>query len=305
MGKASQLIENHFSIVLFLALIGGLFLPQAGIFMMPTIKPVLMLMLLLTALKIDFKQVVSQLRKPKLTIYIFIMKMLVIPTAVFFTAKYISPSLAVGLLLMSATPPAMASPVLTELFGGSTALSLVTIVVCAIMSPITMPFLFKTLTSQSLEINPLSMAATLAFMIFIPIIFAEIIKKIGQTKPLIESIKKYASPTNIILMAILMWIGIAPQSETFLTNPLSIISQLVALIILFVLMHFIGYILAFWRPREDKIAISTSLTYMNNSLAFVIAVEFFPPEVVLITIVSQLVWNTMPGIFKQISKHLH
>lgn len=303
MQKIATLIEKYFSIVLFLALLGGLFLPGTGIALTPTIKPVLMTMLFLTSLKINFKQVFSYLKKPALPIYIFITKMLIIPTAVFLIMKYIDPTLAIGLLLLSATHPAMASPVLTELFKGNIALSLVILVTCSLLSPLTMPFLFKALTSQSIELNSIGIAKTLAFMIFTPIILSEIIKKIRAVKPLKEKSEKYFSAINIILMATLMWAGIAPQANTFLYNPLSIIRPLIALILLFTATHIVGYMIAFWRKKEDRIAISTSLTYMNNSLAFVIAVEFFPPEIVLITIISQLVWNTFPGLFKLVISH--
>ncbi|MFA6529125.1 MAG: bile acid:sodium symporter [Candidatus Gracilibacteria bacterium] len=300
----TKLIEKHFAFILALALLGGLFLPQIGIALMPIIKLILIAMLFLTSLKIDFKQIISYLKKPALPIYIFVMKMLVIPTAVFLIARYIDPTLAIGLLLLSATSPGMASPVLTELFKGNVALSLVTVVTCSLLSPFTMPLLFKELTSQSIELDSVGMAGTLAFMIFTPIILSEIIKKIRSVQPFVEKSKKHFSAINIILMSLLMWIGIAPQADTFLHNPLSILKQLIALIILFTATHIIGYMIAFWRTKEDKISISTSLTYMNSSLAFVIAVEFFPPEVVLITIVSQIVWNTFPGIFKQVSKHI-
>ena len=300
----TKLIEKYFSYLLFLALIGGLFLPQIGIILMPTIKPILMVMLLLSALKTDFKQVISYLKKPGLPLYIFIMTMIIVPIMVFLITNQIDQTLAIGLLLMTATPPAIASPVLTELFKGNVALSIVTVITCSLLSPITMPFLFNKLTSQSIELDSIGMAKALTFMIFTPIILAEIIKKIRTIKPFLEKSKKHFSAINIILMSLLMWIGIAPQADTFLHNPLSIIKQLIALIILFTTMHFIGYMIAFWRKKEDKISISTSMTYMNNSIAFVIAVEFFPPEVVLITIVSQLTWNTFPSIFKQISKHL-
>jgi len=141
-------------------------------------------------------------------------------------------------------------------------------------------------------------------MIFIPIILAEIIKRIKLAKPIIEKTQKYVSGINIIIMSILGYIGIAIQSETLLNNPSSIIKQLIALTILFTIMHLVGYMIAFWRPRKDKISVATSNTYMNSSLAFVIAVEFFPPEIVLISIVAQLTWNIFPGIFKQILKRV-
>ncbi|EKD48156.1 MAG: transporter of the bile acid:Na+ symporter family protein [uncultured bacterium] len=293
-------IEKHFFLILTLALASGLFLPQAGDMLVPAIKPLLMMILLLTSLKIDFKSIFSYLKKPLLSTYIFVLIMLIIPTIVFLITNQIDQTLAIGLLLMTATPPAMASPVLTEIFKGNSALSLTTLITCSLLSPLTMPFLFKILTSQSIELDSLEMAKTLAIMIFTPIILAEIIKKIQSAKPTIEKVKKYVSGINIIIMSILGYIGIAIQSDTLLNNPLSIIKQLIALTILFAVMHVIGYMIGFWRPREDKIAIATSNTYMNSSLAFVIAVEFFPPEIVLISIVSQLTWNLFPGIFKQI-----
>ncbi|KKT19330.1 MAG: Bile acid:sodium symporter family protein [Candidatus Peregrinibacteria bacterium GW2011_GWA2_43_8] len=293
-------IEKHFFLILTLALASGLFLPQAGDMLVPAIKPLLMMILLLTSLKIDFKSIFSYLKKPLRSTYIFVLIMLIIPTIVFLITNQIDQTLAIGLLLMTATPPAMASPVLTEIFKGNSALSLTTLITCSLLSPLTMPFLFKILTSQSIELDSLEMAKTLAIMIFTPIILAEIIKKIQSAKPTIEKVKKYVSGINIIIMSILGYIGIAIQSDTLLNNPLSIIKQLIALTILFAVMHVIGYMIGFWRPREDKIAIATSNTYMNSSLAFVIAVEFFPPEIVLISIVSQLTWNLFPGIFKQI-----
>lgn len=297
-----QSIEKHFFLILTIALLTGLFLPQAGNFLVPAIKPLLMTILLLTSLKIDFKSVIAYSKKPLLPIYIFLMVMLVIPTIVFLITNQIDHTIAIGLLLMAASPPAMASPVLTEIFKGNSALSLTTLITCSLLSPLTMPFLFRILTSQSIELDSFGMAKTLAMMIFIPIILSQTIKRLKRTKPTIAKMQKYISGINILVMSVLGYIGISIQSDTLLNNPSSIIKQLLALTILFASMHLIGYMIGFWRPKEDKISIATSNAYMNSSLAFVIAVEFFPPEIVLISIVAQLTWNFFPGIFKQILK---
>lgn len=297
-----NLVEKHFFLVLTLALASGLLLPQAGNALVPTIKPLLMTMLFLTSLKINFKNIAFYLKKPLLPAYIFLMIMLIIPIIVFLITNQIDQTIAIGLLLMTAVPPAMASPVLTEIFKGNSALTLTTLVICSLLSPLTIPFLFKILTSQSVELDSFGMAKTLALIIFIPLILSAIIKKIGSAKPTIEKFKKYASTISIIIMSITGYIGIAIQSDALLNNPSSIIKQLIALTILFTIMHIIGYAIGFWRPREDKISIATSNTYMNSSLAFVIAVEFFPPEIILISVVAQLTWNIFPGIFKQALK---
>lgn len=99
-------------------------------------------------------------------------------------------------------------------------------------------------------------------------------------------------------MALIIYAVISVQSEAILQNPLGIIGDLFWIYLLFILFHIVGYVSAFWRKKEDKIALSVTKTYMNNALAIVIALQFFSPQVALIMVISEIPWGTTLGIFK-------
>jgi predicted Na+-dependent transporter len=61
-----------------------------------------------------------------------------------------------------------------------------------------------------------------------------------------------------------------------------------------------GYLLAYGRPRKDKIAITIGNAYMNNGMAIVLAAAYFEPSILVLAILSEFPWNTLLGVFRRV-----
>lgn len=78
----------------------------------------------------------------------------------------------------------------------------------------------------------------------------------------------------------------------------SLLFDVLWLYILFIILFLAGYFMAFWRKKEDKIALAVSKSYMNNALAIGLAFAFFDPRITILMVLSEIPWNTTLGLFK-------
>lgn len=300
--KLVKFIEEKFWLPFIIALVTGLLIPAFGKSLNFLIIPFLMVILFLTYLKTDFMEIISHIKKPFFLIYILFMFLLVIPAVVFCIFKLINPELAVGFLLLSSMPVSVASPLLTNIIKGNTSLSIIISLLSFLIAPFTVLLLYSLLTQQILPIDLASLSKTMLLYILVPLLSAQIIKKI--TPKIIKATESYFNFINILIVCFLIYIGIAAQPNSILQNPISTFFDVLWLYVLFIFLHIAGYFTAFWRNKNDKIALSISKTYMNNSLALGLALAFFPPKIALIMVLSEIPWNTTLGPFNYFLKKL-
>jgi BASS family bile acid:Na+ symporter len=151
--KISDLIEKHFWVILIAGIILGLWVPVP--FKAPPILPKILLgmMLFLAFLKIDAIEVLENMKNFRLMIYIAFVYMLAIPLAFYFSTKIFDAGLAVGILLLTAMPAGVSTPVLTDIAKGNIPLSMSLVIVSQLLAPFTVPFLFWLVDINSLTIN--------------------------------------------------------------------------------------------------------------------------------------------------------
>ena len=142
------------------------------------------------------------------------------------------------------------------------------------------------------------MFKTLAIMIFVPIILAELTRTFAHQQ--IIKARPAFNAITVILLCLIIYIVTAGQQSHIINNLNTILIHTVYLFILFIALQIIGYYLTPNRPKEDRIAISVSKTFMNNSLAIVLAYEFFAPEIIVITVLSEIPWAVMLAPFNAI-----
>lgn len=300
--KLITFIEEKFWLPFIIALVIGLLFPVFGKSLNFLIIPSLMIILFLTYLKINFLEIISHVKKPLFLIYILFMFLLVIPAAVFGIFQFINPELSIGFLLLCSMPAAVSSPVLTNIVKGNTSLTIVVSLFSHLVAPFTITLLFFLFTRKVLPIDLLGLSKTLLLLALVPLFSAQIIRK---TSPkIINATKTYYSFISVLIVSFLIYIGIASQASEILRNPTSALLNIVWLYILFIFLHLVGYIAAFWRNKDDKIALSVARTYMNNMLALGLAIAFFPPKIALIIVLSEIPWSTTLGPFKYFLKYL-
>jgi BASS family bile acid:Na+ symporter len=296
--KISKLIEKHFWLILIAGILIGLWSPVP--FKAHPILPKVLLgmMLFLAFLKIDALEVLENMRNFRLMIYIAFIYMLAIPLVFFFSTRIFDAELAVGILLLTAMPAGVSTPVLTEIAKGNISLSMSLVIVSQLLAPFTVPLLFWLVDINSLTINKLLILKDIAILVFLPMIISQIVKRflprtIAKTQHLFTS-------ANVFLLFSFVYIAISSQRNVILENPTGLIWKIAVLYLVFILLHIIGYIICPRETRENRIAVAIGAAYMNNGMAIVLAASYFKPEVLVLMVLSELPWNTLLAPFKKV-----
>jgi len=300
--KISGLIEKHFWLILLAGILLGLWSPLP--FKAPPVLPKILLgmMLFLAFLKIDALEVLENMRNFRLMIFLASVFMVAIPIVFYFSTRIFDADLAVGILLLTAMPAGVASPVLTDLAKGNLSLSMSLVIVTQFMAPFTVPLLFWVLSINSLSINKLLILKDIAILVFLPMIISQAVKRylprtIIKTQHLFTSV-------NVFILFAFVYIAISSQRNIILNNPASLIWKIALLYLVFILLHVIGYLICIKQKKENRIAVSIGAAYMNNGLAIVLAASYFKPDILVLMVLSEIPWNTLLAPFRKVIRQL-
>jgi predicted Na+-dependent transporter len=296
--KISGLIEKHFWLILLAGILLGLWSPVP--FKAPSVLPKILLgmMLFLAFLKIDALEVLENMKNFKLMVYIAFVFMVAIPVVFYFSTRIFDAELAVGILLLTAMPAGVATPVLTDIAEGNLSLSMSLVIVSQFLAPFTVPLLFCILDINSLTINKLLILKDIAILVFLPMIISQIVKK--YLPGTITKIQHLFTTANVFILFVFVYIAISSQRNVILENPTGLIWKIAVLYLVFILLHVIGYLICNKQNKENRIAVAIGAAYMNNGLAIVLAASYFKPEILVLMVLSELPWNTLLTPFKKV-----
>ncbi len=300
--KINELIEKHFWLVLIAGILLGLWSPVP--FKAAPIVPKVLLgmMLFLAFLKIDALEVLENIRNFRLMVYIASVYMLAIPLGLYFSTRIFDTELAAGILLLTAMPAGVSTPVLTDIAKGNISLSMSLAIVSQLLAPFTVPLLFWLVDINSLTINKLLILKDIAILVFLPMIISQIVKRyfplaVAKTQHLFTS-------ANVLLLFLFVYIAISSQRNVILENPAGLIWKIAVLYLVFLVLHIIGYMMCPKENKENRIAIAIGAAYMNNGMAIVLAASYFKPEILVLMVLSELPWNTLLAPFKKVVRLL-
>lgn len=300
--KINNIIEKYFWVFLLAGLIMGLWKPLRSETPPVILKLLLCMMLYLVFLKIDALEVFEKMKNFRLMFLISSVYMIIIPLLLYFLTRIFDNQLAIGILLLTAMPAGVSSPALVDIMKGNISLAMSIAIVTQIIAPFTVPLLFWMIGSKSLEINILLVFKDVAILVFLPMILAQLTKKffpgaISKGSHLFTSV-------NVFVLFSFVYIALSGQRDFILENPLSLIWKIAVLYIVFILLHAIGYLMGYKDNKENKIALAVTSAYMNNGMAIVLASTYFGPDILVLMVLSEIPWNTLPEPFKRIVTHL-
>jgi BASS family bile acid:Na+ symporter len=263
------------------AVLLGLFVPRVGMPLARVFRWLLGSILFFTALRLDFKAAVRELRRPWLVLYVALVIMAVMPFCVYGLARLALPqALAVGVLITAAMPAGTACSSLTDVIRGNAALALVGTLVTSLLCPFVTPWIIRVGTGQAAGegvLFLLKQSGFLAVILFIPLGLAFAVRR--QFPEFVRSRREVFGVLSIVALGLLILGAMASVSsdfKTLVTASPGLALRLFGFMCGFsVLLHVAGYFLAPWRPIADRAALSVNAAYVNNGLAIVFAVEFF------------------------------
>lgn len=297
MTKIIQFLDRYFGAFLIAGLIMGLINPAFSSNLMPLLEPFLMVMLFLVFLKTDIAHILQKMKNYRQVIFFTLMYMIVIPALFFLAIRSFSRELAVGILLLTAMPAGAASPALTDIVKGNTALSASIVITTSMIAPVTVPLLFWILRLETLSLNYWMVFRNLAMLIFLPMAASQLAKRYFPGT--IRNNSHLFTTINVLLLTVMVYTIIGSQRDTILNEPVKIIWQTGFLYLVFILLHLIGYFMGFREDRKGKIATAIGAAYMNNAMAIVLAAVYFPYILVLM-VLSEIPWNTLLIPFRKI-----
>jgi BASS family bile acid:Na+ symporter len=295
--KISRFIEKHFWIVLLAGIVLALWKPVP--FEVPAFVPkiILVLMLFMVFLKIDALEILENIRNYRLMIYVTIVYMVVIPVFFFFLIKIFDTGLATGILLLTAMPAGVSTPALTDIVKGNIPMSMSLAITSQLAAPFTVPLLFWLVAGSSVPVNKILLLKDMAILVFLPMIISQIIKR--YIPATIQKTRHLFTSANIFLLFAFVYITLSIQRNVIINNPVDVIWQTGLLYLVFISLHVIGYFIAFKEKKENRTAIAIGAAYTNNGLAIVLAVSYFRPEILVLMVLSEIPWSTLPALFRK------
>lgn len=301
-----NIIERRFWLVIGSAAVFGLLLPgitgPATQYIMPNLQYLVMAMLFTVFIRVDLFEMLHELKNPGFLAYVSICFLVIIPAVMYFLVLPFGRDIATAVLIISAVPVGASAGTLARLIGGNPTLGASLTIVTSLLAPFSIPLVLQTLTGATVNINRLSLLTTLVATLFIPMLVSQIVLK--WLKPIGELIKPRAPAINILLLFFVVFVAITANRDVLISHPQGLIGQTLILFGVFILLHIVGYAIAPGRSKSDRLALATSLAYMNLGLAVIIAAKYYGPTVLVPVVLAHLPWSTLLIPFKRVALRL-
>jgi bile acid:Na+ symporter, BASS family len=279
--------QKYFSLIILLG-IGLAFLwPTPGFLIKPYIVYLLGMMMTLSCLKIELKELKS-VKKEWWRYLVMLAIIFLLPTILTFLAHFVTlkdDGLYIGMMLAAAVPCGVSIVFISDLLGGQSSKALVTTTLAHLVSPIITPLIFWFFVHKIITVDFMAMIILILKLVIIPLILAEVIRKFKWK----DKITKASSTINTYLLLILLWGIVAPVKNLILENiKLSLIAVVTALVIMLVA-DIVTRI--FGRNDKEDITWMVAGTFKNFTLASVIALSLFGQMALLGSVIYGIVSN--------------
>ncbi len=263
-------------LVIFSSMIAGILLPRFGSIFQPYPLYLMMFLLFLSFLSIKIDAVWHTIQHNSRTvIWLSLLKLILLPPAVYFLFKMFYPSYAIAALLLTGISTGVVAPFISSLVRANGPLVLVIVVISSLMVPLTLPALVEILLGRTIEISLLGMVRMLCLIIFVPILAVELLRRLTPT--LLESLMKRRFPISLIIFAVINLGVFSKYANFFQQNPLTIVEATLVAITLGGIYLLVGFLISWKEPVRNQLSSVICLGNVNNVLVIVFASEFFGP----------------------------
>lgn len=235
------------------------------------------------ALELHWRDFAYMLQKPKLVAAGLFSQWVLLPVLTLSLVWLFSPpvSLAMGMLLIAACPGGNVSNYAVHLAGANIALSVVLTSISTLACALVTPFLFQLMTQLSglkghltdIHIDFLSMVQTLAILVFLPILVANILHYLSPD--FVKKIRPVVKTGSLLLFFGFVVAGVIGNLDNLV--------QHLPLVFWWVLLHnglalLVGYVWSAYilrQPFSTAVSISLETGIQNSGLALLLVFAFF------------------------------
>lgn len=287
-------IETHFGIVLLFSCVLGLIIPPLA--NVPDVSASVALGLLTYASCFKLKDGgFNEIRWANIGIF-YVIRFVILPIILLMIARQLFPTYAAGIFLLALLPTAVSSPAFANMFGGSVPPAFAIVISSTLLAPFLIPLQCSlVLADASITPSPLPLFRTLAFCVFLPMVFYFLSRNHKRLSVLMYDNVKLIS---IILVVFVIALVIAKQRDFILGHSEQLILPGFLTIACFALFLACGWIFSGGQERPVRISFATCSGFNNVALGVSIALLHFPQAVILFVAVSEMAWAMLPIMFR-------
>ena len=254
----------------------GVVIPAPGLLVERYILVWLGALLFLNLIRLNSRDLLLMLTKPKQIIELSSIKLVALPLGMYGLAYLVHEPFALPVLLLSGISTGLGAPFVANLVGGKLPLVVGMIVTTSLAVPFVLPFIVFTLVGTQFDIPLPQMIVLLSAALFIPLAAG------WFTKKRFPAVAGFADRNSFLLslvFIVLINYGMfAKFSNYFYSEHLFLFQSIAAAILCFAAYCLIGYLCG-GTGRQERAAGLISMTYVNNVLVAVFAFQFFGPAV--------------------------
>lgn len=280
MDLRSFLSEELWLFILF-AIVLALAVPEAGLHVTPYAIYFLLVVMFLTSLRISLGEVKEAFKDRRFMLTALVLIYVASPSVAFLLSFFLEADLAVGLILYSAIPSAMANAFYISRLGKDAATSLTITAVTTLIAPLTAPIIVKVLTGYLIEMNTADLFFSLVKLVLVPFAAAEIVRR--SSRPLTRGLLSISKPvTNICIFFVIFGVISGAAGQVWALGWLAVIMAV-----------FLAFCFSagYFSARRKRVEMAFANGFRNGTLAMVVGLEVFGPVAALVGVMSTLLHN--------------
>lgn len=281
--------KKNFNLILFLATVTGLVLPQPGSLSGPFILAILFLIIFASSFKVDFSPTFFKSQGKKAVLF-YVLRFLVLPGALFVVIFPFSSFHATNLFLLAVLPVGVTAPAFTNVFRGNITLALALLILSSSLTPFILPLLTTWVMGETVQVDKWKLFFTLFITVILPYISHLPFKRNRRINLWIQNHDSFIS---IFGIALIFMLAIAEYRPVLLMQPEQILPSFVVSTLGFLLFYAFGWFFFFQGEKADRIALLFDSGANNVALGLVISFLYFPTNTGVFFVVSEIVWVLM------------
>ena len=286
MKRINEIINRYFGVILLLASLTALLIPELHVDINLVIMLALGFIIFISFFKVNIDKDLFVGQIQTVSVF-FLFRFVIIPVVVFYITGIFSMYYAIVMFLLLLMPAAVSSPAFANMFDGNIGLALKILVISSFFSIFSVPFLSRVVLSRNTEINTTQMFLTMVYTIVVPFLLHLPFRRSNVIKKVFTANSPLLTITGLIAIYV---VATVKNREMILQDPLRMILYFIIALAVFIILYLLGFYGVKNKPVADRFSYSICSGANNVGLGVTITALFFSQEINLFFIVCQLAW---------------
>ena len=311
LARLEAFIVEQFVLVIIIGFVFGVLFQTIAATFNPYILHLIVIVMYLAFLKLDFVFLKNEAKRWPLQLYLCITTLIIGPLIIFYCTEIISKllgldqNIAIGALILFASPTAVLAATLTMILKGNFEKSMLNMVITSLLAPITLPLMLNFFSSNPVSFSYMQLAKTLLILIIVPFALAMLTR--GISRKWTQTLTSHNAAASVVLLTCVE-IGSLHGFRNIIYGDFPYIAKLMLLSFILLLIAFVlGWVIEFRRSPLEKLTNALLMTWANLGLAIGIANIFYRKEaqtIVVFLTVMVLPWHISIVLAKKVANKI-